>query len=105
MYRPLACRLKPFRRDRLSPRVAVRSRHAGRAAWRAPPHASSPRLRRATTVAYLWLWRSGDVAGPRSKTIVGKRLVQCFTEAERLGGLVGKMRLASMAQVTSTEAG
>jgi hypothetical protein len=36
---------------------------------------------------------------------MGKRLVQCFTEAERIGGLVGKMRLASMAQVTSTEAG
>ena len=35
---------------------------------------------------------------------MGKRLVQCFTEADRLGGLVGKMRLASMAQVTSTEA-
>jgi len=35
---------------------------------------------------------------------MGKRMVQCFTEAERMGGLVGKMRLASMAQVTSTEA-
>jgi transcriptional regulator with GAF, ATPase, and Fis domain len=36
---------------------------------------------------------------------MGKRLSHCFMEAERLGGLVGKMRLASMAQVTSTEAG
>src|SRR5689334_1414160 len=35
---------------------------------------------------------------------MGKRLVHCFAEAERLGGLVGKMRLASLAQVTSTEA-
>jgi hypothetical protein len=35
---------------------------------------------------------------------MGKRLVHCFMEAERLGGLVGKMRLASMAQLTSTEA-
>jgi hypothetical protein len=36
---------------------------------------------------------------------MGKRLVQCFTEADRIGGLVARMRLASMAQVTSTEAG
>jgi transcriptional regulator with GAF, ATPase, and Fis domain len=36
---------------------------------------------------------------------MGKRLVHCFLEAERLGGLVGKMRLASIAQLTSTEAG
>jgi len=36
---------------------------------------------------------------------MGKRLVQCFAEADRIGGLVGKMRLASLAQVTSTEAG
>ena len=36
---------------------------------------------------------------------MGKRLVQCFTEADRLGGLVARMRLASLAQVTSTEAG
>jgi GAF domain-containing protein len=35
---------------------------------------------------------------------MGKRLVQCFSEADRMGGLVARMRLASLAQVTSTEA-
>lgn len=29
---------------------------------------------------------------------------RCFQEADKLGGLVGKMRLASIAQITSTEA-
>jgi hypothetical protein len=36
---------------------------------------------------------------------MGKRLLGYFNEADRLGGLVARMRLASMAQVTSTEAG
>jgi hypothetical protein len=36
---------------------------------------------------------------------MGKRLQSYFDEAERLGGLVARMRLASMSQVTSTEAG
>jgi hypothetical protein len=36
---------------------------------------------------------------------MGKRLQGFFDEAERLGGLVARMRLASMSQVTSTEAG
>jgi GAF domain-containing protein len=35
---------------------------------------------------------------------MGKRLQRAFEEAGNLGGLVGKMRLASMAQLTSTEA-
>lgn len=35
---------------------------------------------------------------------MGKRLQGCFDEADKLGGLVTRMRLASMAQVTSTEA-
>jgi two-component system sensor histidine kinase/response regulator len=35
---------------------------------------------------------------------MGTRAQLCFEEASRLGGLVGKMRLASMAQITSTEA-
>jgi hypothetical protein len=36
---------------------------------------------------------------------MGKRLLNYFSEADRLGGLVARMRLASMAQITSTEAG
>jgi transcriptional regulator with GAF, ATPase, and Fis domain len=36
---------------------------------------------------------------------MGKRLQGFFDEADRMGGLVGRMRLASMSQVTSTEAG
>jgi hypothetical protein len=36
---------------------------------------------------------------------MGKRLQSFFDEADRLGGLVARMRLASMSQVTSTEAG
>lgn len=35
---------------------------------------------------------------------MGKRLQSCFDEADKLGGLVTRMRLASMAQLTSTEA-
>lgn len=35
---------------------------------------------------------------------MGKRLQGFFDEADRLGGLVARMRLASMSQVTSTEA-
>jgi hypothetical protein len=35
---------------------------------------------------------------------MGKRLQECFDEADRLGGLVARMRLASTAQITSTEA-
>lgn len=35
---------------------------------------------------------------------MGQRLLAYFEEADRLGGLVAKMRLASLAQVTSTEA-
>ena len=35
---------------------------------------------------------------------MGQRVVAFFEEADRLGGLVAKMRLASLAQVTSTEA-
>ncbi|HEY3494056.1 MAG TPA: GAF domain-containing protein [Polyangiaceae bacterium] len=35
---------------------------------------------------------------------MGKRLQECFDEADRLGGLVARMRLASLAQITSTEA-
>ena len=35
---------------------------------------------------------------------MGKKLQECFDEADRLGGLVAKMRLASMAQITSIEA-
>ena len=36
---------------------------------------------------------------------MGKRLQGFFDEADRIGGLVARMRLASMSQVTSTEAG
>jgi GAF domain-containing protein len=36
---------------------------------------------------------------------MGAQLLACFEEAERFGGLVAKMRLASMIQMTSTEAG
>lgn len=36
---------------------------------------------------------------------MGNQLLGCFEEAERFGGLVAKMRLASMIQITSTEAG
>jgi len=36
---------------------------------------------------------------------MGKRLQGFFDEADKLGGLVARMRLASMSQVTSTEAG
>lgn len=36
---------------------------------------------------------------------MGTRLLAYFEEADRLGGLVAKMRLASMIQTTSTEAG
>jgi GAF domain-containing protein len=36
---------------------------------------------------------------------MGIHLLGCFEEAERFGGLVAKMRLASMIQITSTEAG
>jgi len=36
---------------------------------------------------------------------MGQRVLAFFDEADRLGGLVAKMRLASLAQVTSTEAG
>jgi hypothetical protein len=35
---------------------------------------------------------------------MGSRAQSCFDEANRLGGLVAKLRLASIAQVTSTEA-
>ncbi|HVY25087.1 MAG TPA: GAF domain-containing protein [Polyangiaceae bacterium] len=35
---------------------------------------------------------------------MGARAQSCFDEANRLGGLVAKLRLASIAQVTSTEA-
>jgi hypothetical protein len=35
---------------------------------------------------------------------MGKRLQTFFDEADRIGGLVARMRLASMSQVTSTEA-
>lgn len=35
---------------------------------------------------------------------MGQRVLAFFEEADRLGGLVAKMRLASLAQVTSTEA-
>jgi len=35
---------------------------------------------------------------------MGQRTLEYFAEADRLGGLVAKMRLASLAQVTSTEA-
>jgi GAF domain-containing protein len=35
---------------------------------------------------------------------MGKRLQSFFDEADRIGGLVARMRLASMSQVTSTEA-
>jgi hypothetical protein len=35
---------------------------------------------------------------------MGARAQNCFDEANRLGGLVAKLRLASIAQVTSTEA-
>jgi GAF domain-containing protein len=35
---------------------------------------------------------------------MGQRVLGFFEEADRLGGLVAKMRLASLAQVTSTEA-
>src|SRR5262245_5116728 len=35
---------------------------------------------------------------------MGVRAQSCFDEANRLGGLVAKLRLASIAQVTSTEA-
>jgi hypothetical protein len=35
---------------------------------------------------------------------MGTRAQSCFDEANRLGGLVAKLRLASIAQVTSTEA-
>jgi GAF domain-containing protein len=34
---------------------------------------------------------------------MGKRLQACFEEADRLGGLVARMRLASMSQVSATE--
>jgi transcriptional regulator with GAF, ATPase, and Fis domain len=36
---------------------------------------------------------------------MGTQLLACFEEAGRIGGLVAKMRLASMIQITSTEAG
>ncbi len=39
-----------------------------------------------------------------SMTIMGRRTRDFFEEADRLGGLVARMRLASLAQVTSTEA-
>ena len=35
---------------------------------------------------------------------MGQRVLAFFEEADRMGGLVAKMRLASLAQVTSTEA-
>lgn len=36
---------------------------------------------------------------------MGTHLLSCFEEANRIGGLVAKMRLASMIQITSTQAG
>src|SRR5262245_33091912 len=35
---------------------------------------------------------------------MGKRIQSYFEEADRMGGLVARMRLASLAQITSTEA-
>jgi hypothetical protein len=35
---------------------------------------------------------------------VGHLIVACFTEADRIGGLVARMRLASLSQITSAEA-
>jgi GAF domain-containing protein len=35
---------------------------------------------------------------------MGKRIVRCFEQADALGGLVARMRLASLSQVTSMEA-
>jgi hypothetical protein len=36
---------------------------------------------------------------------MGKRILSIFAEADRLAGLVGRMRLASVVQITSAEAG
>lgn len=39
-----------------------------------------------------------------SRPTMGKLLLECFEEAERLGGLVARLRLASLARLSSTEA-
>src|SRR5688500_13797978 len=36
---------------------------------------------------------------------MGARAIEAFVEAERLGGVLGTLRLASMSSVTSSEAG
>src|SRR5689334_18390775 len=47
---------------------------------------------------------SGGIWRAPSSVVMGKRLQACFEEADRLGGLVARMRLASLSQVSSSDA-